>query len=74
MWTLHSHYPWGAIFRRTELCIPHLTSQVFSFRIAYLLLLFLVLLVLPQKWLRRIVRVAFHLEAWSGKAVNTIRQ
>ncbi len=35
-------------------------EQVFAFSIAYLLLLSLVLLALPQKWLRQIVRVAFH--------------
>ncbi len=39
---------------------PGPVEQVFSFCIAYLLLLSLVLLVLPQKWMRRIVQIAFY--------------
>lgn len=34
---------------------------MFGFCIAYLLLVSLVLLALPHKWLRRVIQVAFHL-------------
>jgi len=40
---------------------PGPAEQVFSFCIAYLLLLSLVLLALPQKWMRRVIEIAFHL-------------
>jgi hypothetical protein len=36
-------------------------EQVFLFCIAYLLLLSLALLALPQKWVRRMAQIAFHL-------------
>lgn len=36
-------------------------EQVFAFCIAYLLALSLVLLALPQKWLRRIIQIALGL-------------
>ena len=41
--------------------IPGPVEQVFSFCVVFLLLLSMVLLVLPRKWLRRVIQVAFHL-------------
>ncbi len=48
---------------------PGPVEQMFLFSIAYLLLLALVLLALPQKWTRRIVQIAFRLRGDSIDAV-----
>ncbi len=40
---------------------PGPVEQVFSFCLAYFLLLSVVLLALPQKWVRRLIQIAFHL-------------
>jgi len=40
---------------------PGSVEQVFVFCIAYFVLLSLALLLLPQKWMRRVIQVAFRL-------------
>ena len=52
--------------------VPGTTEQVFLFCLAYLLLLSLVLLALPQKWMRRLIRIALHLRG-DGRIDGEIR-
>jgi len=39
---------------------PGPVEQALSFCFVYLLLLSLVLLVIPKKWMRRLIHIAFH--------------
>ena len=45
---------------------PGSVEQMFLFCLAYLLLLSLVLLTLPEKWVRQVARLAFRLRGDSG--------
>jgi len=44
-----------------DLPVPDAVQQVFTFCVCYLFLLSLLLLVVPQKWMRRVVQIALHL-------------
>jgi hypothetical protein len=41
--------------------VPGPMEQMFGFCIAYLLVLSLLLLALPEKWMRRVIQIALHL-------------